>query len=169
MPTKRTIALSTLGAALALALAGCGGGYGSGGGNSTSTSNASAGGGGGKTVTVKLSAQNGSGESGTATLTPMGSSQTKVVVDLSNAPMAAQPAHIHKGSCAKLDPTPAYALQNVTHGKSQSTVNVALGDLTKGSFAINVHKSQTDLATYVACGNIGSGGGGSSSGGGYGY
>jgi hypothetical protein len=161
----RRIWFAGLVAVFALAAAGCGGG--SGGGGSTKTNAGAAGSGGGQTV--KLRAQNGSGETGTATLTPMGVNQTKVVVDLSGAPKSAQPAHIHKGSCAKLDPTPAYALQNLADGKSQSVVNVSINDLKKGSFAINVHKSQTDLKTYVACGNIGSGGGGSTSGGGYGY
>ena len=52
-----------------------------------------------------------------------------------------QPAHIHKGSCAKLDPTPAYALADVKDGASTSTVDVKLDDLRHGAFAINVHES----------------------------
>lgn len=123
-------------------------------------------------VTVKLTEQSSSGESGTATLTSVGD-QTKVVLNLqsSSATMASppQPAHIHKGSCSKLDPTPAYALADVKSGKSSSTVAVKLADLRKGSFAINVHKSAAAIQTYVACGDIGTGkssGGGS---GGYGY
>jgi len=165
----RTTTIATIALGAALALAGCGdNSYGGGSGGSSDQSAASGSGGGGKALTVDLATQNGSGETGTATLTPMGS-RTKVALDVSGGPMAAQPAHIHKGTCAKLDPTPAYPLQNVAEGKSVTTVNVALPDLKKGSFAINVHKSETDLATYVACGNIGSGGSGSSSGGGYGY
>src|SRR5262250_1660567 len=54
-------------------------------------------------VTVKLDAQNGSGETGTATFTPQGN-KTQVVLQLTGAPSAAQPAHIHEGSCAKLNP-----------------------------------------------------------------
>ena len=100
----------------------------------------------------------------------MGANQTKVVVSLSNAPSQPQPAHIHKGTCANLDPTPADALQNVQNGMSTTTVNESLDALEKGTFAINVHKSEKDLKTYVSCGNIGSGGGGGSqSGGGGGY
>ena len=66
----------------------------------------------------------------------------------------AQPAHIHEGSCAKLDPKPKYGLSNVTDGKSSTTVPVSLDTLTKGGLAINVHKSAEDLKTYVACGDI---------------
>jgi hypothetical protein len=123
-------------------------------------------------VTVNLAEQNGSGESGTATLTAEGD-RTKVVLDVRNpsATMAseAQPAHIHKGSCAKLDPTPAYGLTDVKDGTSTSTVDVKLDDLANGAFAINVHKSATEIETYVACGNIGTGKDGSTGGSGYGY
>ncbi len=161
----RKAALGAVLASTTIALVGCGGG----------ADNGSSGGGGGgnassaQKVTVKLDAQNGSGETGTAVLTPMGSGQTKVVVALSNAPSQPQPAHIHKGSCAKLNPTPEYALQNVTNGHSQSVVSASLASLKKGTFAINVHKSEKDLKTYVACGNVSSGGGSSSSGSGSGY
>ena len=119
------------------------------------------------TMTVNLGEQNNSGESGTARLTAQGD-KTKIVLDLRNpsAMMASetQPAHIHKGSCAKLDPTPAYALADVMDGKSVSTVDVKLDVLRQGAFAINVHKSAEDIQTYVACGDIGTGDTGTSSG-----
>jgi hypothetical protein len=125
------------------------------------------------TVTINLGEQNNSGESGTARLTRQGD-KTKVVLDLRNpsATMASQtqPAHIHKGSCAKLDPTPTYALADVMDGRSTSTVDAKLDDLRKGAFAINVHKSAAKIQTYVACGDIGKGGsGGSGAGSGYKY
>lgn len=121
-------------------------------------------------VTVTLGQQNGSGESGTATLTKVGDT-TKVVLDLQgiSATAAPQPAHIHKGSCSKLDPTPAYALADVKGGKSTSTVAAKLDDLGKSAFAINVHKSAADLKTYVACGDIGKAKSSGGSGGGNGY
>ena len=105
-------------------------------------------------VTIKMAAQNNSNETGTATLTQAGKN-VQVTIDLSNAPAAAQPAHIHPGTCAKLNPAPKYPLSNVVNGKSTTTLkNVNLGDLTSGAFAINVHKSTSDLATYVSCGDI---------------
>ena len=144
--------------AVVVLAAGCGSGS-----NSSSASKSSDSG----TMTVNLGEQNGSGETGTARLTAEGD-QTKVVLDLRNpsAMMGSetQPAHIHKGSCDKLDPTPAYALADVMDGKSVSTVPVKLDVLRNGAFAINVHKSAEKLQTYVACGDIGKGGSGASSG-----
>jgi hypothetical protein len=165
MPRRAILAAGTAVLALTLVGAGCGGSDGESSGTVTAGSSDGA-----KTVTVKLDEQNGSGESGTATLTAEGSS-TKVVLELEN-PVSPdpQPAHIHKGTCAELDPTPLYPLTNVEGGKSETTVNVALEELKGGEFAINVHKSEPEIKTYVSCGNIGKGDGSDSgSGGGSGY
>jgi hypothetical protein len=122
----------------------------------------------GKTATVQLKAQNGSNETGTATITETGNNQIEVTVNLSNAPSEAQPAHIHKGTCANLNPTPQYPLTSLTSGKSTTTVATNLTELTSQPYAINVHKSTTEVATYVSCGEITadlvSGGGATSSG-----
>lgn len=105
-------------------------------------------------VTMNLASQNNSGESGTAVLTPDGN-QTKVQIKLSGAPAGiAQPAHIHEGNCRTLDPKPKYGLSNVVNGASTTTVPVELSTLLKGNFAINVHKSASELTAYVACGEI---------------
>jgi hypothetical protein len=113
-------------------------------------------------VVVTLDEQNGSAESGTATLTAEGD-RTRVVLELqskSATPVAQpQPAHIHKGSCDELDPTPAYGLNDVKAGMSTSTVNAKLTDLRNGDFAINVHESAENIEKYVACGVVGTGDG----------
>jgi hypothetical protein len=107
-----------------------------------------------KSVNVRLGQQNKSGESGTARLTAEGD-QTKVEITLKGAPKGVeQPAHIHAGTCAKLDPKPKHGLENVVDGKSTTTVPVKLDSLLSGRNAINVHKSKEDIKTYVACGNI---------------
>ena len=116
-------------------------------------------------VVVDLQEQNGSGESGTATLTTDGE-KTKVVIALENPSTASQPAHIHEGSCKELDPTPAYGLENVVGGKSTTMVDRPLEEL-RDDYAINVHKSATELDVYMACGDLGSGSGDRSYGGGY--
>lgn len=103
-------------------------------------------------TTVKLQPQNNSGESGTATLTPQGDS-TKVTLHVTGA-TGTQPAHIHKGTCAKLDPKPAFPLSPVVNGMSETTVKASLKDLITGGYAINGHKSAQDLQTYVFCGEI---------------
>jgi hypothetical protein len=111
-----------------------------------------------KSVNVRIHAQNKSGESGTAKLTPEGADKTRVEVSLKGAPSGTpQPAHIHEGTCKKLDPKPKYGLENVVDGKSSTIVPVGI-DAVRG-MAINVHKSAQDLKTYVACGDIGKGGG----------
>lgn len=105
------------------------------------------------TLTVDLGAQNGSGETGTAALTqkPEG---VEVVITLANAPATAQPAHIHMGTCANLG-APEHPLTSVTAGNSTTVLKgVTIDQLLAKPMAINVHKSTSDLATYVACGDI---------------
>ena len=127
-----------IGTALLLLGAGCGG---------TSSSNAA------QDVNsddvyVMLAEQNGSGESGTARLDPLGK-RTKVVLELTGPAATRQPAHIHAGTCDQLDPRPAYALSDVNSGTSTTTVDAKLTALRNGSFAIDVHD--------FACGEIGTG------------
>jgi hypothetical protein len=105
-------------------------------------------------VTVPLSAQNGSGETGSVTLTQAGNTVV-VVAHTVGGGSAAQPIHIHIGTCAKLDPAPKYPLTTLQNGTSNTTLNnMKLSDLETGNYAINVHKSTADIGTYVACGNI---------------
>jgi len=103
-------------------------------------------------VTVSLKEQNKSGETGSATFTPQGN-KTQVVLELKGGPADAQPAHIHAGTCAKLDPTPKYPLQNVVNGKSTTVLDVPMKQL-MATGAVNVHKSAQDVKTYVACGDL---------------
>jgi len=113
----------------------------------------------GKPVTVNLMPQNASGESGTVTLTPQGD-KTQVVIKLAGAPSdVQQPAHIHDGSCASLDPKPRVPLQNVVSGSSTTTLDMKLDDIVSKGGAVNVHKSAADVKTYVACGDIKAAGG----------
>ncbi|MBD5657194.1 MAG: hypothetical protein IAI50_18740 [Candidatus Eremiobacteraeota bacterium] len=106
--------------------------------------------------TYKFAAQNGSGETGTVSLaSAVAGKGTTVTIALKGAPADAQPAHIHTGSCAKLDPSPKYPLKSVTDGKSMTTVDVPMDKLIAGGFAVNVHKSTSDIKTYVACADLG--------------
>jgi hypothetical protein len=106
------------------------------------------------TLTIPIAALNGSGETGTAVLTqtPDG---VKVDITLKGAPATAEPAHIHAGTCEKINAQPEWPLTSVTNGTSTSVVKgVTIDQMLKTPYAINVHKSTSDLATYVACGNI---------------
>jgi hypothetical protein len=103
------------------------------------------------TVVVKMEGTNGSGESGTATLTPNGN-KTVVVIKLTGGSSVEQPAHFHTGTCDKYEPRPLYGLNDVVKGQSTSTVNQPIDKLTQGNLIINVHKSYDDIATQVSCG-----------------
>jgi hypothetical protein len=105
------------------------------------------------TLTVTLQEQNGSGESGTATLTQIGG-DVQVVIALKSALATPQPAHIHSGVCSDLGGV-ANALTNIVGGKSTTLVKgTTIDQLLANPHAINVHESAANLGKYVACGDI---------------
>jgi hypothetical protein len=107
------------------------------------------------TITVPLLPVSSSGQSGSATLTSTADGKTQVVIALTGADSAtAEPAHIHPGTCARLNPKPVYPLANLLGGTSTTIVPVTLSSLETGGFSINVHQSTSNLGTYVACGTI---------------
>lgn len=106
-------------------------------------------------MTINLGAQNNSKQDGQAFLndTPNG---LRIKVQLKNEPAAAsEPAHIHQGTCAKLNPAPWKPLSNVVGGLSVTTIKgLTLADLKKAHYAINVHQSAANLGHYVSCGDL---------------
>jgi hypothetical protein len=104
--------------------------------------------------TVELSEQSGSGQSGTATLTANEDGTVHVSIELSPPGEESQPAHIHEGTCADLNPEPAFPLDDVVDGSSETDVNVSLEDLSLSDYAVNVHQSAAEADVYVACGDI---------------
>jgi hypothetical protein len=105
-------------------------------------------------VVYLLNAQNGSGESGTVVLIPLGAS-TRVEIALAHAPAGVpQPAHVHVGPCATLNPKPTYGLASVVDGYSVTTLKVPIDTLIAGTFSVNVQKSPTEAGTYVSCGDL---------------
>jgi hypothetical protein len=108
----------------------------------------------GDTLNVTFAPQNDSGLSGTATLVEQGG-KTTVTVALTGAATATEmPSHIHVGTCDNLDPAPTYPLNNIVDGKSVTTIDAPIATLLASPFAINVHKSAQDIATYVACADL---------------
>jgi hypothetical protein len=96
------------------------------------------------------------------------------------APPASHPSHIHPGTCAELDPNPAAPLNNIVPigvdpEDAEAEVPQAVGALTASpilyaaseeveltwddmlaeSHALNVHLSDEEIQTYIACGDIG--------------
>ena len=107
-----------------------------------------------QSLTLNLSPQNNSGISGTATLTDLGGGKTRVVIQATGAGAGPEPAHIHPGTCAQLNPTPAFTLSSVTNGASTTDVDSTLQQLTASPFAVHMHKSVDELTVYVACAEI---------------
>jgi hypothetical protein len=106
------------------------------------------------TMTIQIKAQNGSGETGTASLTRLGA-KTRVVIGIKGENATGkQPAHVHMGTCAKLDPKPTYPLHDVVLGKSNTVIDASFDELVTSPMAINVHESAANLGKYVACGDI---------------
>jgi hypothetical protein len=102
---------------------------------------------------MHLAAQNNSGETGTATL--FDGAKGLIVKLRTSGSDVDQPAHIHKGTCDKLDPKPAYPLKPVHDGQSETTIEgVTIAQLQKSPYAINVHKSAKEASVYVSCGNL---------------
>jgi hypothetical protein len=113
---------------------------------------------------VKLMEQNGSGENGTATFALVDATHVRVTINVSNGSSTPQPAHIHPGTCANLNPKPLIPLNNVVNGMSVTDIDLSTAkdangnplnmQSMMGSYAINIHKSAAEVSTYVACGDL---------------
>ena len=96
-------------------------------------------------LTRDLEEQNASGISGTVKLEPIAQEQIRVG--------KSYPAHIHAGTCADLNPTPEYPLEDVRSGRSETTIEASPLEVFMGEYAVNVHDAD-DPSVYVACANI---------------
>jgi Cu/Zn superoxide dismutase len=105
-------------------------------------------------LTLDLQEQNGSGITGTVEFSPTSEGEVEVEIEVDGSEGGPHPAHIHKGSCAELDPNPAFPLENVVDGKSETTVDVDIAELSATEYAVNVHESPENANNYVACADI---------------
>lgn len=106
-------------------------------------------------MTINMGAQNGSKQNGQAWLNDT-SSGLRVKIQVHNEPAgASEPAHIHQGHCAKLNPAPWKGLSNVVNGVSVTTIpHLTVADVKKAPYAINVHESAANIKRYVSCGDL---------------
>lgn len=106
-------------------------------------------------LNINMGQQNKSKQDGTATVKDV-KGGVWVKVSVFNEPKgASEPAHIHAGTCAKLNPAPWKPLNNVVNGTSTTTLKgVTVAQLKKTNYAVNVHKSASDLKHYVSCGDL---------------
>ena len=105
-------------------------------------------------LTLDLQEQNDSGITGTVAFTPTSDGKVEVEIELDNSGAGPHPAHVHPGSCADLDPAPKWPLNNVVDGKSKTTIDADLSELTAQEYAVNVHDSPENADLYVACADV---------------
>lgn len=108
----------------------------------------------GQSATLNLTSQNNSGIIGTATVTDLGAGKMRIVVQVTGAGAGPQPAHIHEGTCANLNPAPKLTLASIANGTSTTEVDGSLQQLTSSPHAIHLHKSPDELPIYVSCADI---------------
>lgn len=104
--------------------------------------------------TLQLAEQNDSGISGEVELSPTSEGQLEVEIELDGSDGGPHPAHIHRGSCADLDPNPEFPLEDVVDGESDTTLEISPADIVADEYAINVHESPESLDVYVACADV---------------
>jgi hypothetical protein len=104
-------------------------------------------------LTLTLAEQQGSEQSGKATLTADGDARTRIVVELSNPPGAPQPSHVHSGTCDDIGPVVA-PLERVDAGRAESVVSMSLDELQRGELLVHAHKSEAESKVSVACAEI---------------
>jgi hypothetical protein len=104
---------------------------------------------------VHLLEYDGSGQSGTATLTQV-DDQTEVVLEVKPGRPEddPQPVHIHFGNCGPNLGELRFRLNDVVEGRSTTVVGINLADLTSDKSIINLHKSY-EGRIFTACGDIG--------------
>ncbi|MDH2909969.1 MAG: hypothetical protein PXZ07_07670 [Candidatus Eremiobacteraeota bacterium] len=104
-------------------------------------------------LTVTIASLNHSGEHGSATLVQSKAGVLVTVHLIGNK--AAQPTHIHAGTCGNINAAPEWPLNSTVNGVSTTLVSgVTISQMLASHYAINIHKSLLDLKDYVACGNI---------------
>lgn len=105
-------------------------------------------------LTLDFREQNNSGIGGTVAFELTSEGTVEVEIELTGSGAGPHPAHVHAGSCADLDPTPKWPLNNVVNGRSKTTLDVSLADVTASEYAVNVHESPENAARYVACADL---------------
>jgi hypothetical protein len=131
-----------LGATFVVLLTGCGGGDdGDGGGGRQ-----------GGPLIIDILEQNGSGESGSAELTPQNGRTDVLVTTGGLSGGVPNPNGVYEGTCDGVGGEPKYKLPDLQEGIGATTLDVSLDDL-MDSHSIAVLKSSSD-DTVVACGEI---------------
>jgi hypothetical protein len=105
---------------------------------------------------VSLDEQNKSGQKGTAIFLEEPGGKVKVTINTTGGDFhkETQPAHVHLGSCPKPGEV-KHKLLNLLSGASETILEVSIDELlTSGEMAVNIHKSDKEMSSYTACGNL---------------
>lgn len=108
----------------------------------------------GEPIELPLSPVNGYEVEGTMTLRDNEDGTTNILIELDEA-SGDEPAIIHAGSCDALDPNPSFSLASVDEdGVSETDLEVPIGTLLNGGYAVVIHLSSDQFEVYVSCGNL---------------
>lgn len=103
---------------------------------------------------VEIGELNESGVSGDATLIDNGDGTLNVDVLLTGE-SASHPMHIHEGTCVSPGDIVIPLAETDSNGGSVTTIAYLFSDLSEmGPLAIVVHRSENDMASFIACGNV---------------
>lgn len=104
-------------------------------------------------IIVPITELNSSGVSGDATLTDNGDGTTTVDVLVDGA-TGDHPIHLHAGTCEELGDVVVPLTDVDADGSSITDVPLDLATIQSAQHSINIHLSEEEIATYVACGAI---------------
>lgn len=110
-----------------------------------------------RSVRYPVASQGGSGVFGSVLLTDYGMGFTVVTIALQGTPPSGNhPAHFHAGNCGSGGDI-VVPLNNVNGatGFSSTVTNVPFDDIVGGDHYLNIHLSSNQMATIVACGEVG--------------
>ena len=105
-------------------------------------------------LTLDLQEQNNSGITGTVAFSPTsdgtGGGRDRARQQRGRPTPGARPP----GQLCRPRPGPKWPLSNVVDGKSKTTIDADLSELTAQEYAVNVHDSPENADLYVACADV---------------
>jgi hypothetical protein len=110
--------------------------------------------------TAHMTPMNGSKIEGTATVVPDGNGKMTVTITIAGGEKGqTYPWHVHTGKCSTgggvYGPGSAYTPITLDpYGAGKVTVTVPVAAPESGDYHVNVHKSASDMATIVSCGDL---------------
>jgi hypothetical protein len=102
-------------------------------------------------LVLTLEPQNDSGVTGSVTLTAAGDGRTLIEISAVPNGHPDMPVHVHPGTCAEPVPQPMFPLENVLDGVSTTQIPISFEELRAETAYVNLHHSNDEMRTSVAC------------------